>query len=348
MSLLALARYFGPENIYVSIIESGSWDDTKDALRELDTQLGQLGIERTIIMSDTTHEDEVNRTPGPNEAGWINTPRSPDKKELRRIPYLSKIRNTVLAPLKAQEEQKKTYSHVLWLNDVIFSVEDILRLLTTNNGTFAAACALDFSRPPAFYDTFALRDASGAKPITQTWPYFLDARSRHAMMAGRDVPVQSCWNGVVLFDSTPFYAHTAVKYAKDALTFRGIPDSLSLQHLEASESCLIHIDNPLSKDLGVWMNPHVRVGYNGAADAAIHPSFGMSPWPGKLRRVWGIWGNRLVRWMGWGKRWSEGWTVRQRVQRWVEEGERGQREERGVACLVNEMQVLIKNGWAHV
>jgi len=32
--------------VYISIIESGSWDDTKGALGELDKELGELGVEK--------------------------------------------------------------------------------------------------------------------------------------------------------------------------------------------------------------------------------------------------------------------------------------------------------------
>ena len=40
-------------------------------------------------------------------------------------------------------------------------LEDAIRLLQTNNGHYAAACGLDYSRPHLFYDTFAMRDVDG-------------------------------------------------------------------------------------------------------------------------------------------------------------------------------------------
>jgi hypothetical protein len=76
---------------------------------------------------------------------------------------------------------------------------DVLRLLNTNGGDFAAACSLDFSHPPKFYDTFALRDAEGHEMLMQTWPYFRAKQSRQAMLANRPVPVASCWNGMGKF-----------------------------------------------------------------------------------------------------------------------------------------------------
>ena len=74
--------------------------------------------------------------------------------------------------------------------------EDVLRLLNTNNGDYAAACAMDFAKPPAYYDTFALRDAGGDEAIMQIWPYFRSTASRNAIVANRPAPVTSCWNGM--------------------------------------------------------------------------------------------------------------------------------------------------------
>ena len=69
-------------------------------------------------------------------------------------------------------------------------------LLNTNEGEYAAACSLDFSKPPKYYDTFALRDADGLEHAMQTWPYFRSSKSRSAMKRSKPVPVSSCWNGM--------------------------------------------------------------------------------------------------------------------------------------------------------
>lgn len=119
-----LVRYFGAENVYISVMESGSWDNTKGALREFDLQLENLGVERSIEMDESTHEDEITRIPNPHEEGWIWTSRG--RKELRRIPYLAGIRNKVMDKLKQLAErtdgQRRRFDKILWLNDVIFTV----------------------------------------------------------------------------------------------------------------------------------------------------------------------------------------------------------------------------------
>ena len=125
------------------------------------------------------------------------------------------------------------------------------------------------------------------------------------------------------------------------LRFRGLPDSLAEYHLEGSECCLIHADNPLSRTEGVYLNPQVRVGYNDAAYSAVHPA---SAWISLQHVVLAIWENRIRRWAS--TLFFKKWTVRRRVVSW-EQGD-SSRYEPGEFCAINEMQVLVANGWAHV
>jgi hypothetical protein len=125
------------------------------------------------------------------------------------------------------------------------------------------------------------------------------------------------------------------------LRFRGIPDSLAEHHLEGCECCLIHADNPLSKTRGVYLNPHVRVGYNLPAYQAVHPEQGA--WVSTWQIFSGLWINRIMRWASAP---FDSWVVRRRVAAWEKEG-MGRREP-GEFCLINEMQVLVERGWAHV
>lgn len=123
--------------------------------------------------------------------------------------------------------------------------------------------------------------------------------------------------------------------------FRGIPDSLAATHLEGSECCLIHADNPLSKTKGVWVNPKVRVGYTREAyEAAVVSEAALSSWTVAFR----LWANRVRRWTSTPA--LKARTVASRVEAW-KRGNPGQ-EEPGMFCLINEMQVLRKIGWAHV
>ncbi|GAB0136631.1 hypothetical protein EsDP_00004926 [Epichloe bromicola] len=330
-AVLDLTEAFGPKNVFVSVFESGSWDDSKGVLRELDRELEKRGVPRRVEVSDVTHQDELDN---PNKGeGWIETPRH--KRELRRIPYLAKLRNKTIKDLLDLHEKGVEFDKVLFLNDVVFTVEDVLELMDTNGGEYGAACSLDFSKPPLYYDTFALRDIEGHEHVMQTWPYFRARASRNALVRNVDaVPVTSCWNGIVVMPAEPFVSSTT------SLRFRGVPDSLAEYHLEGSECCLIHADNPLSRTKGVYLNPRVRVGYNPAAYEATHPA---GSWVSAWEIFTGIWRNRLKRWTSVK---LEGVVVQSRMKRW-KRNKKGNQEP-GVFCLINEMQVLAHNGWAHV
>ncbi|EFZ00338.2 hypothetical protein E5D57_010287 [Metarhizium anisopliae] len=329
-AVIGLTETFGPKNVFVSIFESGSWDDSKEVLRELDRHLEIRGVPHRVEVSDVTHQDELDSAD--KGEGWIDTPRN--KKELRRIPYLSRLRNKTIKDLLHLHKQGVEFDKVLFLNDVVFTVEDVLALMDTNGGEYAAACSLDFAKPPLYYDTFALRDIEGHGHVMQTWPYFKARTSRNALVSNLDaVPVTSCWNGIVVMPAEPFVSSTKLR-------FRGVPDSLANHHLEGSECCLIHADNPLSRTLGVYLNPRVRVGYNPEAYVATHPA---GSWVSAWGIFIGLWKNRLKRWTSIT---FEGIVVRSRVRHW--EKEKSGNREPGVFCLINEMQVLAHNGWAHV
>lgn len=210
------------------------------------------------------------------------------------------------------------------------------RLLGTREGEYAAACALDFKHPPYFYDTFATRDMRGYEPIMDTWPYFRSAASRQAIKHGEAVPVASCWNGMVMFDAAPFYD-------KDQpLRFRGIADDLAISHVEGSECCLIHADNPLSLTKGVWINPNVRVTYNTSLYNAVNPRNG-TPLPSVLQIVTGLWKNRISRWLS--VFMLRDRTVDAKVRKWSSKDVK--HREPGTFCLIDEMQIMLWNGWGH-
>lgn len=189
--------------------------------------------------------------------------------------------------------------------------------------------------------------------MQMTWPFFRSHESRRAMISHRPVPVSSCWNGIVIMDTAPFYA-------TPPLQFRGIPDSLAASHLEGSESCLVHADHrlvsPATADHGVWLNPNVRVAYSTAAYATVASRSWLSP----LQISLGLWQNRFRRWLT--TVWIKESIVRRRVTAWMRQTrvppekqtynifadpEEGERVEPGWFCLVNEMQLLVKNGWRH-
>jgi hypothetical protein len=202
--LSALVQELGIDNVFVSTYESGSYADTKDALRELDLTLEDLHVQKSIVLSDISHADEIAQQPAGH--GWVKAPSG--ETQLRRIPFLASVRNRVFESPETLVALGEQFDTILFLNDVVFTAEDVLRLLDTNSGDYAAACSLDFSKPPAFYNTFALRDSSGHEVMMSTWPYFRSYLSRNAMEKGFPVPVASCWNGM----GTSFCSPLTFKY----------------------------------------------------------------------------------------------------------------------------------------
>jgi hypothetical protein len=84
-----------------------------------------------------------------------------------------------------------------------------MALLNTRNGNYAAACGFDFMNPPfnhvsgpasrhpaGTYDDFATRDSNGNVLPTHLYPYFSPGKSQAALLSGKPIPVQSCWNGL--------------------------------------------------------------------------------------------------------------------------------------------------------
>jgi hypothetical protein len=204
-----------------------------------------------------------------------------------------------------------------------------MALLSTRNGSYSAVCSLDFFESTKFYDTFALRDASGRPAASLSYPFFAAGPSRDALLRRDPVPVRSCWNGMVSFDAEPFLPPRSLR-------FRGVTDTLAGYHLEGSECCLIHYDNRKKRGgKGVWLNPDVRVAYRKKGWDLVN---GGANWPGTWEVVRG-WGVRVVADVL-GLPWSS-WKVKRRVMKWGS-------TEPGLDCLVDEMQVTVENGWKHL
>ena len=117
-ALLSLVNALGKENVWVSIYESGSWDHTKYVLQTLDYELWNKSIPRRIELGEETHWSEM-ESEDPGE-GWIKTPRG--KREPRRIPFLSRLRNKTLKDLLDHQALGLSYDKIIFLNDVVFTV----------------------------------------------------------------------------------------------------------------------------------------------------------------------------------------------------------------------------------
>ncbi|KAF4877832.1 Alpha-1,3-mannosyltransferase CMT1 [Colletotrichum sp. SAR 10_70] len=345
-NILKLVDYLGPDRVHFSAVESGSKDDTKARLSSLQEQLDAKGVSNTIILGKTAPEQlaEIHDRPppssgfGPPPPGWTWNPHE-NQFDMRRVTYLARERNRAMDPLaELLASQDRRFDKVIWLNDVVFETREVHMLLGTRGGAYAAACAMDFILWPYYYDTFALRDDAGLKTASWYWPWFHSPRARASAEAMEPVEVKSCWNGMVVFDAAPFY--------DERLRFRGVEDSLAAMHLEGSECCLIHADNPLGREKGVWLNPNVRVGYN----EKVFEETKMDRFPTAWAAVVGFWANRYLRVRNGIQLTLERWAVEKKLRQWVDETPPSElpRSESGEMCLINEMQIMWENGWKHI
>lgn len=171
-------QYLGEENVFVSILESYSLDNSPALLRSFDAQLETLGVERSIIVNDTT----------------ISRPASMETTNIR-IEYLSKLRN------KALEHLDGGYDRVLFSNDIYVDAESVITLLKTRDGDWDMVCGLDFDGW-GLYDAWVIRDAAG-RLVSSLWPYLLDEDGKRAVINEEPAPVFSCWNGIAAFRPDP-------------------------------------------------------------------------------------------------------------------------------------------------
>lgn len=104
-----------------------------------------------------------------------------------------------------------------------------------------------------FYDFFATRDIEG-KPFGSGYFPFVDHAASQKLIWNREpFLVQSCWNGIAVYNPQPFL---------DGVQFRALEPEKSHVFQEASECCLINVDLMQQGYDRIFINPEVRVGYS--------------------------------------------------------------------------------------
>jgi len=178
-SLVKAIHYLGADNVFVSILESGSDDQSPALLEQLDSRLAAMSVERRILAHDTAFSKPTGINHNP------------------RVELLAALRNRVLEPLV----ENGGYDKVIFSNDIYVESETIIELLETANREYDMVCGLDFGLWGA-YDTWVLRDKLG-RLTSAIWPYFFEQEAYQAMKTESPVPVFTCWNGIVAFNADP-------------------------------------------------------------------------------------------------------------------------------------------------
>lgn len=278
-----LVRALGEENVFLSIYENDSGADGDAALRRLEARVGC----RKSIVSD----------PGrPLYDAFPHATMPDGTRVLKRLAYLSEIRNRAFRPLDKLTDGDMVFDKVLFLSDALFDPLDAANLLFNTNtdetgrARYLSACALDYNQSPLlFYDLYAQRDAEGFSNGVPIFPYFSAAgsgASRRAMLAQKDaVPVRSCWGGMVAAQAAHFQNLASEVpsekwyepgfHVVDPESPRNVTAPVRFRYepevfFDACECCLLQADlaevasssGDPEADTGIYVNPYVRVAYS--------------------------------------------------------------------------------------
>lgn len=276
--LLELIHIVGESNVFLSIYEN---DNAPGGTAALEAIREKLSCGHELV-----HDVHMPLTDFPS----VTMPNGSQRQ--KRLAYLSELRNRAMRPLDRWNESVGDFDKVLFLNDVFYNPIDATQLLfSTNIGPdgrtqYLASCALDFSSPVLFYDTYATRDAEGYSMGFRIWPMFSAAGaalSREDMLAQKDaVRVSSCWSGMVAMqakwvqnhnDSQPSPNFQSLDaHVIDPAQPRNVTAPARFRYepgifVDACECCLFLADVAAvarkadAKETGMYFNPYVRVTY---------------------------------------------------------------------------------------
>ena len=218
-----LIDFLGKENVIVSIYENGdSTDKTRKYLKFFENYL----INHKVV-------------------NVINTEKIEEKNGMDRIRFLARLRNRSLDFLYRIADLDFSNTKIIFINDIIYRYEDIIKLIATNNGDYDAVCGMDYYE--SFYDTWASIGLDG-KQFRRYFPYMYNKEQQDAYINGETIRTFSCWNGVTVIDAKPFED-------RNKLFFR------NGKKLRQSECTLLHADMYLMGYRKVFVNTEIVVAY---------------------------------------------------------------------------------------
>lgn len=247
-TLFRVAAILGYHNVYVSIYENGSTDQTKALLRIFDALTRSVGMRITIRTSMRTR-------------GAFN----------HRIEYLAEVRNAAFVPLhELRDSENEYFDTIIFMNDILPCVDDLLELIWQSRKNNAGiTCASDYMYheeigSPVFYDNWVARDINGT--ALENAPFeriFHHPESSQRFQRHLPVQVQSCWNGIAVLDPAPFYSPPHVRFRMARIME---------QECSASECSLICNDYWEAGYGRIMMVPRVKLAYDRKVFDIIHPA----------------------------------------------------------------------------
>lgn len=247
-TMFRVAAIVGYNNVFISIYENGSKDQTKALLNIFDSLLKSVGIRVVIKTSQRTR-------------GAFN----------HRIEYLAEVRNAALVPLhELRDRQGEYFDTIIFMNDILPCVDDVLELIWQSRRQNAGVtCAADYMfhdeiGAPVFYDNWVARDINGT--ALENAPFesiFHHTPSSDRFQRHLPVQVQSCWNGIAILDPAPIYSTPHVRFRMARLV-----DG----ECSASECSLICNDYWKAGYGRIIMVPRVKLAYDKKVFDIIHPT----------------------------------------------------------------------------
>ena len=122
-TLFRTASVLGYHNVFVSIYENGSNDQTKALLRIFDAVARTVGL-RVIIRTSMRTRGQFNH----------------------RIEYLAEVRNAAMVPLhELRDNENEVFDTIVFMNDILPCVDDLLELIWQSRRQNAGiTCAADY------------------------------------------------------------------------------------------------------------------------------------------------------------------------------------------------------------
>ena len=122
-TLFRVGAVLGYHNVFVSIYENGSSDQTKALLRVFDALTRSVGMRFVIRTSQRTR-------------GAFN----------HRIEYLAEVRNSAFVPLhELRDAENEYFDTIIFMNDILPCVDDLLELIwQSRHNNAGITCAADY------------------------------------------------------------------------------------------------------------------------------------------------------------------------------------------------------------
>ena len=183
---------------------------------------------------------------------------SEDQIKYMRIQYLAKLRNKCFDLLYQIPNLDINNIKVINFNDIIFSFEDIIKLLSTNNEDYDVVCAMDYYFN--FYDIWVSIDLDGEN-LLDNFPYFKNKEAQDQYIYNKPIRIFSCWNGVIAFNASALKDKKLQFRDQDYSTKNTKEICHDLKAYE-SECTYFNIDMETLGFKKRFINPEVKVAYN--------------------------------------------------------------------------------------